>query len=217
MSSLSTQNQFCQGLAGTVEYALDYPAQPASAWALVLHPHPLHGGTRDNKIVTTVARTCVQNGMLALRPNFRGVGASAGEFDNAVGETSDMLALVQHFYQQMPQLADAPWVLAGFSFGSSVAAQLYAQMAELGLPLPQRLILIGSAVERFRHRQLVVPADTILVHGEQDEVVPLAEAVDFAREHALPITMIPDAGHFFHGRLLTLRQIVQQAITGIGG
>src|SRR5690606_38447608 len=107
------------------------------------------GGTRDNKIVTTVARACVQHGLMAIRPNFRGVGASAGAFDHAAGETADMAALVEQVFQAWPQAVAGPWVLAGFSFGSAVAAQLHAELAERGLPLPARLMLIGCAVERF--------------------------------------------------------------------
>lgn len=195
-----------------VEYTVDYPEQSPIGWALVLHPHPLHGGTRDNKIVTTVSRTCVQQGLMAIRPNFRGVGASDGEFDNAVGETADMLACVEHVLQTWPRMAGLPWVLSGFSFGSSVAAQLYAELADREQALPARLILIGCAVERFRYRPLAVPADTLMIHGEADEVVPLSEGMDFARAHELPLVVVPDAGHFFHGKLLTLRQIVQDCV-----
>ncbi|WP_322995972.1 alpha/beta hydrolase [Castellaniella sp.] len=214
MSLLTKQSTF-QGLSGTVEYTVDYPEQSPVGWALVLHPHPLHGGTRDNKIVTTVARTCVQNGLMAIRPNFRGVGESSGEFDQAVGETADMQACVQHIAQTWPQLAQAPWVLAGFSFGSAVAAQLYAELADQNQSLPARLMLIGCAVERFRYRPLAMPPDTLMIHGEHDEVVPLSEGMDFARTHQLPLTVIPDAGHFFHGKLLLLRQIVQAHLAGL--
>ncbi len=213
--SLRTEQGLCQGLVGDVQYTLDHPAEEPRGWALILHPHPLHGGTRDNKIVTTVGRACVQNSLLTIRPNFRGVGASAGEFDNGVGETADMLACVEHVLSSQTELADKPWVLAGFSFGSSVAAQLRAGLADRGLPLPARMMLIGSAVERFRHRAISVPADTVLVHGEVDDVVPLAECMEFAREHELPVTIVPDAGHFFHGKLLILRQLVQAWLNGL--
>ncbi|MER1939155.1 CocE/NonD family hydrolase [Castellaniella sp. FW104-16D08] len=212
---LRTQQAAFQGMSGTVEYTVDHPEQSPVGWALVLHPHPLHGGTRDNKVVTTVARTCVQRGLLTIRPNFRGVGGSEGVFDHAVGETRDMVACVEHVRQTWPQACAGPWALAGFSFGSAVAAQLYAELADLDVPLPRRLMLIGCAVERFRYRALSLPPDVLMIHGEQDEVVPVSEALDFARTHQLPLTLVPDASHFFHGRLLILRQIVLQGLAGL--
>ncbi|MGB6241504.1 MAG: CocE/NonD family hydrolase [Castellaniella sp.] len=213
--SLRTEQSAFQGMAGTVEYTVDHPEQQPVGWALVLHPHSLHGGTRDNKVVTTVARACVQQGLLTIRPNFRGVGGSQGVFDHAVGETADMVACVKHIQQAWPQVAQGPWALAGFSFGSSVAAQLYAELEDQELHLPSRLMLIGCAVERFRYRPLTVPASTLMVHGEHDEVVPLSEGMDFARAHQLPMTVVPDAGHFFHGKLLILRQITLSGLAGL--
>ena len=207
-----------QGEAGTIDCALDWPdeGQALQGWALILHPHPLHGGARDNKVVTTMSRAAVQQGLLAVRPNFRGVGLSAGQFDKAVGETADMLALVEQFTQQYTDLAQAKWALAGFSFGTAVAAQLYSALREQQRALPQALILAGPAVERFRFRELSLPEDTLLIHGEADEVVPLSEAMDFARAQGLPITLLPDSSHFFHGRLLTLRQLVAQRLATLG-
>lgn len=203
------------GEAGKIECALDHPAGDIRGWALVLHPHPLHGGARNNKVVTTIARACAEHGLLALRPDFRGVGASEGEFDHARGETADMQALVGQFQQRYPEAAAGQWLLAGFSFGTSVAAQLYSALAEQSLRTPDRLILTGTAVERFRHRDIAVPEDTLLIHGEADEVVPLSEAMDFARAHGLPMTVMPDAGHFFHGRLLVLRNLVRQSLLAL--
>uniref|UniRef100_UPI0033411F77 alpha/beta hydrolase n=1 Tax=Castellaniella defragrans TaxID=75697 RepID=UPI0033411F77 len=214
---LRTQKATFQGAVGAIDCILDLPEDEPSGWALVLHPHPLHGGARDNKIVTTVARACVQHGLMALRPDFRGVGASAGVFDRAVGETTDMRLLVEQFIEAWPQVASGPWVLAGFSFGTAVAAQLYAELADRGMPLPDRLILIGCAVERFRFRTVTVPGDTLLVHGEHDEVIALAEGMDFARARQLPVTVVPDAGHFFHGKLLILRGIVESSLYGLAG
>jgi len=213
--SLRTEQWTCQGLAGTVECTVDHPDGDPLGWALVLHPHPLYGGTRDNKVVTTLSRTCVQQGLLCVRPNFRGVGASQGSFDHAVGETADMLRCVEQIHQAWPQAAAGPWVLAGFSFGSAVAAQLYAELSDRSLPLPFRLMLVGCAVERFRYRALSMPPDTLMVHGETDEVVPLSEGLAFARAHQLPLTMIPDAGHFLHGKLLILREVVQRNLSGL--
>ncbi|SHH44193.1 alpha/beta hydrolase [Pollutimonas bauzanensis] len=204
-----------QGVAGAIDCVLDLPMDAARGWALVLHPHPLHGGARENKIVTTIARACVQHGLIALRPNFRGVGASAGEFDRAVGETADMLELVRQFGDAYPEAAAGKWVLAGFSFGTSVAAQLYSELAEKHGKLPDALLLAGSAVDRFKFRDITVPDDTFLVHGEADEVVPLAEAMDFARQRELPMVVVPDAGHFFHGKLIVLRRLLEQRLASV--
>ena len=202
-------------MVGTISCTVDHPEGDPQGWALVLHPHPLYGGTRDNKVVTTVSRTCVQQGLLCVRPNFRGVGESQGSFDQGVGETADMVRCVEQIRTVWPQLADRPWVLAGFSFGSAVAAQLYAELADRHVPLPSRLALIGCAVERFRHRALVLPRGTVMVHGETDEVVPLTEGMEFARTHELPMTVIPEAGHFLHGKLLLLREIIHNSLSSL--
>ncbi|OZI28126.1 alpha/beta hydrolase [Bordetella genomosp. 1] len=198
------------GAAGRIECALDWPDDTPRGWALVLHPHPLQGGARDNKVVTTIARACVQHGLLAVRPNFRGVGGSEGEFDKAVGETEDMLGLIDQVLAQQPELAGLPWVLGGFSFGTSVAAQVYATLADQeGARLPAAIMLMGPAVGRFQFREVQLPEDALLVHGEADEVVPLAEAMDWVRPRGVPLVVIPGASHFFHGKLLSLRTLVQ--------
>jgi len=204
------------GTAGVIDCALDWPdvalyAQPRG-WALVLHPHPLHGGTRENKVVTTLARVCAAQGLVAVRPNFRGVGKSAGAFDAARGETDDMQALVAQFGERHPDVTAGRWVLAGFSFGTAVAAQLYAALEESHARLPDHLILAGSAVGRFQHRAVRLPSDALLVHGGRDEVVPLSETLDWAAEQPVTVTVIPGASHFFHGDLITLRELVQARV-----
>lgn len=212
--SARTETLAYTGAAGRIDCAVDWPDGTPRGWALVLHPHPLQGGARENKVVTTIARACVQHGMVAVRPNFRGVGLSEGEFDKSVGETRDMLALVAQVREQHPELAQAPWVLAGFSFGTAVAAQTYAALAEQGdAPLPSALMLMGPAVNRFQSHEVQVPGDTLMVHGEQDEVVPLSEAMDWARPRSIPVVVIPGASHFFHGKLLVLRELVQARLT----
>lgn len=210
-----TQKMSFEGQEGEIDCIIDLPGDAPRGWALVLHPHPLHGGSRDNKVVTTIARACVQHGLVAVRPNFRGVGGSAGTFDAAVGETADMLRLVAQFTKAFPEAAAGKWVLAGFSFGTSVAAQLYSTLAEQHLKLPDALLLFGSAVERFRFREVHLPEHTTLVHGEADEVVPLSEAMDLARAHGLPVVVVPDASHFFHGKLITLKNVLQQHLLAV--
>lgn len=210
--AVRTEQMVFQGLAGDISCAIDWPDGEPRGWALVLHPHPLQGGARDNKVVTTIARSCVQSGMAAVRPNFRGVGGSAGEFDNAVGETADMLELIRQFREQYPELVAGKWLMGGFSFGTSVAAQVYSTLAQEGRPVPGALVLAGSAVARFRFRDVHVPADTLLLHGEDDDVVPLEEAMVFARAKGLPMVVVPEAGHFFHRKLTIVKQFVLQRL-----
>lgn len=204
-----TETGVFQGKAGPIDCALDWPADAPRGWALVLHPHPLQGGARDNKVVTTIARACVQRGLVAVRPDFRGVGKSAGEFDHARGETEDMLALAAQFNERHPDIGQGPWVLAGFSFGSAVAAAVHGSLSASQARLPDVVMLAGTAVKRFADGRGEVPEDALLVHGEEDDVVPLSEVLDWARPLGLPITVVPGAGHFFHGKLLVLRQLVQ--------
>lgn len=211
-----TEVEVFEGPAGPIDCALDWPEDAPRGWALVLHPHPLQGGARDNKVVTTIARACVQKGLVAVRPDFRGVGKSAGEFDRAVGETEDMLGLVSQFNERHADAAQGLWVLGGFSFGSAVAAAVYGGLSESQARLPDAVMLAGTAVKRFADGRGRVPEDALLVHGEEDDVVPLAEVMDWARPQGLPITVVPGAGHFFHGKLLVLRQLVQTRLQALG-
>ncbi|AHG62775.1 alpha/beta hydrolase [Advenella mimigardefordensis] len=197
------------GPAGRIDCLVDWPdpAQPLLGWALVLHPHPLHGGTRNNKVVTTLSRAYAQAGYAVLRPDFRGVGKSEGSFDQAHGETADMQQLVQAFLAAHPQLDGKPWLLAGFSFGTAVAAQLYSVLSdEKTQPLPQLLTLVGTAVKRFTWREVVLPANAVVIHGERDEVVPLQEVFDWITPYRNAVTVIPGATHFFHGYLIELKK-----------
>jgi len=209
------ENRSFQGLAGAIDCAIDWPQATPTGWALVLHPHPLHGGTRNNKAVTTIARSCVDHGLVVLRPDFRGVGASGGEFDQAVGETADMHELVRQFTEAYPAVATGKWVLAGFSFGTAVAAGLYSDLAGGSKKVPDAVLLLGAAVDRYKPHDITLPDDTLLVHGEADEVVPLPEAMDFARSRGLPMVVIPDASHFFHGKLITLKRLLQQRLAAL--
>jgi alpha/beta superfamily hydrolase len=204
-----TETTTFDGLAGVIDCALDWPEGAPTGWALILHPNPAQGGTRDNKVVTTIARACVQHGLLAIRPNFRGIGDSGGAFDHGKGELLDMAALVEQFRVRYPEIAAMPWVLGGFSFGTSIAVQLYAKWDRLQKNLPNIVVLTGSAAMRFRHSEVKAPEDALVIHGEVDEIVPLSEVMDWARPLGMPVVVIPEAGHFFHGKLLILRQLVQ--------
>lgn len=185
------------GPAGNIELAIDLPRGAARGAALVAHPHPLYGGTLENKVVYTLARTLCALGYVALRPNFRGVGASEGHYAEGRGEVEDLQA-VWEFARR--SYADAPPVLAGFSFGAAMQARLAARVP------PARMVLVGIAVNHFEAPR--VPPDTLLVHGERDETVPLAAVLDWARPQGLPVIVVPAADHFFHGRLQVLRGIV---------
>lgn len=195
-----TQRLKVAGPAGDIECALDMPGSAPRGLAVVCHPHPQHGGTMDNKVVQTLARAFVQLGYAALRFNFRGVGASAGAWAHGPGEIDDALAVVAS--QRAP---GQPLVLAGFSFGAYVASNVAARLAAAGTPA-ERLVLVGPAASRFG--VAAVPADTLVLHGEADDVVPLSAVFDWARPQALPVTVIPGAGHFFHGQLPLLKSLV---------
>ncbi|HUW76516.1 MAG TPA: alpha/beta fold hydrolase [Gallionella sp.] len=199
------------GAAGNLEGAAHLPDAQPRAIAVIAHPLPTMGGTMDNKVVTTLAKTFAELDFVALRFNFRGVGGSEGKFDNGDGETEDALAIVRHARQEY---GDLPLILSGFSFGGYVQARV-AQQCE-----PHRLVLIAPAVGRsvpsFKNSTGMPPVhnDTLLVHGELDEVVPLADVLEWARPLHLPIVVLPEAGHFFHGRLNQLKQIVLRAFNG---
>ncbi len=195
------------GPAGGIDTAVDLPAVKPVGVAVIAHPHPLFGGTRDNKVVQTLARALLALGFVAWRPNFRGVGASEGAYDEGRGETDDLLAVVEHALAHAAALglADPRLVLAGFSFGSFVQTRVGERLAAQGRA-PERLVLVGAAVSRFDVGS--VPADTVVVHGEVDETVPLAAVLDWARPQDLPVVVIPGADHFFHRKLMILRRIV---------
>lgn len=199
--SRATDRIFIDGGAGKIEVVVDRPPETSvRGAALVAHPHPLHGGTLDNKVVQTLAKTFVDLGYIALRPNFRGVGRSEGTHDEGRGETEDLLAVLAHARQSFGEL---PVVLAGFSFGAAVQTQV-AQRVK-----PRRVVLVGPAVGRFPSE--TVPPDSIVIHGERDETVPLARVLDWARPQELPVVVIPGADHFFHLRLNIIRDIVKNS------
>lgn len=192
------------GPAGTIEVLRDEPAagQAPRGTAVIAHPHPLFGGTMDNKVVQTLARAFVQSGWASLRFNFRGVGASEGEHDEGRGETQDMLALIAD------QADQGPLAIGGFSFGSFVATRaIEALWSERSI---EKIVLVGTAASRFKVSTLPHEAHdrTLVVHGEQDDTVPLSSVMDWARPQSLPVTVVPGGGHFFHGQLPLLKSLV---------
>ena len=197
MTRPAPERVLIEGAAGNIEAAVDFPAAPPRGIALVAHPHPLFGGSLDNKVAQTLARVFAELGYAALRPNFRGVGASAGVHDEGRGETDDMLAVLDY---GRARFGDLPVALAGFSFGAFVQTRVAKRIAA------ERMVLVGAAVGRSAAE--TVPADTILIHGELDETVPLANVLGWARPQDLPVTVIPGADHFFHRRLHVIRSVV---------
>ena len=203
-----TERLTLAGAAGAIEAARDAAQVPDGApsrgVAMIAHPHPLFGGTMDNKVVQTLARAFVHSGWTAVRFNFRGVGASAGAHDAGQGELEDFLEVVR---QTAP---DGPLALAGFSFGAFVTSHAVERL--WGERAIERIVLVGTAASRFTVAP--VPAEahdrTLIVHGEQDDTVPLAAVMDWARPQILPVTVVPGGGHFFHGQLPLLKNLVSR-------
>ncbi|NML48499.1 alpha/beta fold hydrolase [Ramlibacter sp. G-1-2-2] len=190
------------GPAGRLQALRDQPEGPPAGTAVIAHPHPLFGGTMDNKVVQTLARAFVQCGWTAIRFNFRGVGASEGQFDEGRGEMQDLLAAVR-------ELAGAgPLALAGFSFGSFVTIQALQEL--WGAREIRHIVLVGTATARFAVPALPPEAHerTLAIHGEVDDTVPLASVLDWARPQTLPVTVVPGVEHFFHGQLPLLKSLV---------
>jgi alpha/beta superfamily hydrolase len=194
------QRSLIAGPAGALEVAINVTAEQPRGIALVAHPHPQQGGTLDNKVAQTLAKTFAALGYASVRFNFRGAGKSEGSFDDGAGETEDALAALAFARDEFPVLADKPPVLTGFSFGTFVQSLVAKTVA------PERMVLVGPAVQRFTAEGL--SEDTIVIHGEEDDVVPLTEVMAWARPRQLPVIVFPGCGHFFHGRLGELQRVI---------
>lgn len=183
---------------GKIETVIEDPEEGRRGVALIAHPHPLHGGSLDNKVAWTLAKAAVNQGLVAVRPNFRGVGDSEGKFDHGIGETEDLLGLAASI---APHYPDLPWTLLGFSFGAyvqhRVAAELHAE----------RLIMVGPAVSMYAFDAPAIPAH--IIHGVEDELIPIAAVRDYAKSHHIPLHEIEGTGHFFHGKLKPLQALVE--------
>jgi len=197
MPAASLKRLLIEGPAGPIETDVNDPGGARCGIALIAHPNPVHGGTKDNKVVTTLAKVFFALGYVAARPNFRGVGASAGSHDDGRGETEDLLAVARHLKHQY---GDLPLLLAGFSFGGFVQTRMAKRVHA------RSLVLVAAAVNRFP-AETVAPG-TLVIHGELDDVVPLAAVLEWARPQSLPVVVIPGGEHYFHGRLNLLAEIV---------
>lgn len=209
-----TERLVLRGPAGRIEAVRDVPTLAAGVapcgTAVIAHPHPLFGGTMDNKVVQTVARAFLQCGWVAVRFNFRGVGASEGTYDEGRGEQQDLLAVIEQCG------SEGRLALAGFSFGSYVASQVACALVP-SRPI-DHLVLVGLAAGRFDVAP--IPEElvdkTLVVHGELDDTVPLSAVLDWARPQNLPLTVVPGGSHFFHGQLTLLKALVVRHLKGVG-
>jgi alpha/beta superfamily hydrolase len=202
----SAERLVIQGPAGALEAIVEDTAVAGSSYAIVCHPHPLFGGTMDNKVVTTVARALHETGIPTVRFNFRGVGASAGAFDQGVGETADADAVAAWGRERWP---DRTLVIAGFSFGAYVALRLAQQR------VPRHLITVAPAIQRFDASEMAVPrAPWLVVQGDADDVVDPAAVIDWVNglDPKPRLVVLHGVGHFFHGRLRELQDAVVDAI-----
>jgi len=202
------------GPAGSIEIVVDHPAifptegaeETARGIALVAHPHPLFGGTLDNKVAQTLAKAFAELGYVTIRPNFRGIGATEGAHDHGEGETDDLVRVIEWAHARFGPL---PVVLAGFSFGAYVQTRVARRVK------PERMALVGvpdGLVTGGRtYKTEPVPSDTIVIHGEQDETALLANVLDWARPQELPIVVVPGADHFFHRKLHLIKNIIKGA------
>lgn len=198
------------GPAGEIEALVETPAEMPEAshtadgvrFGVVCHPHPLYGGTFDNKVVYTIARAFVELGVPSIRFNFRGVGGSEGEYDEGRGETADALAVIAYGRQRWP--GAALW-LGGFSFGGAVAVRAAAQTGA------ETLVTVAPGITRVAMAGVESPAcPWLVVQGDADDVIEPAAVLEWARRQstAPTVSLLPGAGHFFHGRLHELRQVV---------
>ena len=212
--SATLERSFVEGAAGRIEVAATRPPAPRMV-AVIAHPHPLFGGTMDNKVVTTLARAFAEAGAATVRFNFRGVGATEGAHDEGRGETDDMLRVIEHARSLHPGL---PLALAGFSFGGAIATRAsgLAEFAQLVLVAPGFRRITGEgmgAAPDPDDPNLGAPGrhttqNTLVVHGDRDETVPLSDSIAWATPREVAVVVVPGGEHFFHRKLHILREIV---------
>ncbi|MCB1948104.1 MAG: alpha/beta hydrolase [Burkholderiales bacterium] len=200
------QNFFIEGSAGKIETVLAEPRELPKGIAVIAHPHPLHGGTMDNKVVYTLFNSMLELGFIAVKFNFRGVGKSEGMFDNGIGETEDIVTVTQTIQHQFDHhLHDKPLLLAGFSFGGGVQLRAVERLN------PQSLVLVAPSIQTADTTASCEGVEQVLIiQGDQDEIIPLTTILDWATPHTLPIVVIPGAEHFFHGKLTILKRTIHR-------
>jgi len=212
-TTAASSRQFIAGPAGQLEVLVDPPDAAPRGIGVVAHPHPSQGGTAEHKIPQLLARVLQAHGFLTLRPNYRGVGQSEGQYDDGNGETDDVLAVIRQLRAEHPGL---PLALAGFSFGGFIQARAAARLAADGESVAHLILTgmpAGALSETLSYDTPAVPALSLVVHGERDERVPLANIFNWARPQELPVVVLPGAGHFFTGKLPGLRQVVDEYLS----
>lgn len=210
-----SEKLFIEGPVGRLEAVFELPSVSSpdtlAGTAVVCHPHPQHGGTLHNKVAHTLARAFVHMGFAALRFNFRGTENSEGQFDEGVGELDDALAAIAWMRAQQP---DLPLWLAGFSFGAVIAVRAAVDRGVYGL------ISVAPAVSRFASGLVEQPqCPWLIVQGDEDELVGIDETVDWVNglQPGPELLVLPGAEHFFHGRLIELRQVVTDFVRTASG
>ncbi|MHA6832810.1 alpha/beta hydrolase [Ralstonia pseudosolanacearum] len=202
-----TESVLMPGPAGNIEYLIDMPAVAPIGVAVVAHPHPLQGGSANHKVPHQIAKALLTCGYVAVRPNFRGVGRTEGVHDCGAGEADDLVSVIDHVRNLYP----GSLLVAGFSFGAYAMARAVAALSVAAIR-PDGIILAGMPWGRIAGQRSYepppVPLESLIVHGEQDDRVPLAAVFDWARPQGLPVVVVPGAGHFFAGKLATLERLV---------
>ena len=187
------------GASGKIETIINFSENFKGIFVLIAHPHPLYGGALNNKVVQTIARAALKVGYNAVRFNFRGVGESAGVFDNGIGELNDMKTVVEYIQKKYPS---NKIISAGFSFGASVASQL-SEIEKF-----EKNIFIAPAIKNFKMGK--INEESIVIHGQDDEIVALDDVLTWARGENISVRVVPGASHFFHGVLDILqRDLIQ--------
>ena len=202
--SAITQKSFIDGPVGKLETVLGEPESSPKGIAVIAHPHPLHGGTMDNKVVHTLFSALLELEFITVKFNFRGVGRSEGSFGQGVGETEDVIAVTQAIRNQFShQFTEIPLLLAGFSFGGAVQLHAAEKLA------PEFLLLVAPSVANLRAPP--VPETTqyaLIIHGDKDDVILPEAVLGWAEPAAQPVLIVPGAEHFFHGKLALLKRLV---------
>ena len=206
MKASASHKFFVKGPAGKLETIITVPSPEPRGIAIIAHPHPLHQGNMDNKVVFIVSKALIESGYITAKFNFRGVGASEGHHADGIGEVNDVLAVTQFVRQHYDKNNHLPLLLAGFSFGGAIQIVATQQLH------PRLLVLIAPSVLRSQAPTVVDHADRILiVQGDQDDIVPLKSVLDWASPQEIPVVVIPGASHFFHGKLPLLKQAIINA------
>lgn len=198
------QTFFIEGPAGRIETILAEPKTHPSGIAVVAHPHPLHGGTMDNKVVYTLFNSVLELRYIAVKFNFRGVGKSEGVFDNGIGEVEDVIAVTQSIQSQFTDhTGDLPLLFAGFSFGGGIQIRAAERLN------PRSLVLVSPSLRHVGAPRIPASVEnTLIIQGDKDDIVPLNTILDWATPQSLPIVIIPGAEHFFHGKLNVLKRVI---------